>query len=68
MMTFHTSGGIRLSYNVYGAADAPLTIFLAHCWTLNQQDWHYQVRDLLTEFGHQVRIVVHSDRNGPPRV
>jgi len=62
MMTFHTSGGIRLSYNVYGTADAPLTIFLAHCWTLNQQDWHYQVRDLLTEFGHQVRIVTWDHR------
>lgn len=62
MMTFNTAGGIRLSYHVYGAADAPLTIFLAHCWTLNQQDWHYQVRDLLTEFGHRARVVTWDHR------
>jgi len=62
MLTFHTAGGIRLAYNTYGAADAPLTILLAHCWTLNQQDWHYQVRDLLNEFGHTVRVVTWDHR------
>ena len=33
----------------HGPADAPVTVFLAHCWTLNQHDWHYQVRDLQRE-------------------
>ncbi|WP_310962272.1 alpha/beta fold hydrolase [Nocardioides terrisoli] len=59
---FRTADGLHLAVSVYGAADAPLTIFLAHCWTLNQHDWHYQVRDLLQEFGHRVRIVTWDHR------
>jgi pimeloyl-ACP methyl ester carboxylesterase len=59
---FHTSDGLRLAVSVYGPDDAPLTIFLAHCWTLNRHDWHYQVRDLLQEFGHAVRIVTWDHR------
>jgi pimeloyl-ACP methyl ester carboxylesterase len=59
---FRTSDGLRLAVSVYGPADAPLTILLAHCWTLNQHDWHYQVRDLLQEFGHRVRIVTWDHR------
>ena len=37
-------------------------MFLAHCWTLNQHDWHYQVRDLQREFGHGIRIVTWDHR------
>ena len=51
-----THDGHRLHVTTYGPADAPLTVFLAHCWTLNQHDWHYQVRDLMAEFGHRIRI------------
>jgi pimeloyl-ACP methyl ester carboxylesterase len=63
-----TYDGLHLSVTAYGPADAPLTVFLAHCWTLNQQDWHYQVRDLQREFGHGIRIVTwdhrgHGDSN-----
>jgi pimeloyl-ACP methyl ester carboxylesterase len=59
---FRTSDGLRLAVSVYGPDDAAVTILLAHCWTLNQQDWHYQVRDLLQEFGHRVRIVTWDHR------
>jgi pimeloyl-ACP methyl ester carboxylesterase len=59
---FRTSDGLRLAVSSYGPADADLTIFLTHCWTLNQHDWHYQVRDLLQEFGHRVRIVTWDHR------
>jgi pimeloyl-ACP methyl ester carboxylesterase len=45
---------------------------LAHCWTLNQEDWHYQVRDLQREFGHRIRIVTwdhrgHGGSDGAPK-
>lgn len=60
--TVQTSAGIELAVSVYGAPDAPLTVLLSHCWTLNQHDWHYQVRDLLAEFGHGVRIITWDHR------
>lgn len=62
MNLFHTSDGLRLSVNTYGPDSAPLTVFLAHCWTLNQHDWQYQVRDLMQEFGHRIRIVTWDHR------
>ena len=57
-----THDGHRLDVTTYGPADARVTVFLAHCWTLNQHDWHYQVRDLQREFGHRVRIVTWDHR------
>ncbi|HET7350403.1 MAG TPA: alpha/beta fold hydrolase [Marmoricola sp.] len=57
-----THDGHRLHVTTYGPADAPLTVFLAHCWTLNKHDWHYQVRDLMAEFGHRIRIVTWDHR------
>jgi pimeloyl-ACP methyl ester carboxylesterase len=57
-----THDGLHLSVTTYGPPDAPLTVFLAHCWTLNKHGWHYQVRDLLREFGHDVRIVTWDHR------
>ncbi len=57
-----THDGHRLHVTTYGPADAAVTVFLAHCWTLNQHDWHYQVRDLQREFGHQVRIITWDHR------
>lgn len=51
-----------LAVSTYGPDDAPLTVFLAHCWTLNQHGWHYQVRDLQREFGHGIRIVTWDHR------
>jgi pimeloyl-ACP methyl ester carboxylesterase len=67
-----TFDGLRLDVRTYGPEDAPLTAVLAHCWTLNQADWHYQVRDLLREFGHGIRIVTwdhrgHGQSDAAPR-
>jgi pimeloyl-ACP methyl ester carboxylesterase len=67
-----THDGHHLSVTTYGPDDAPLTVFLAHCWTLNQRGWHYQVRDLQQEFGHGIRIVTwdhrgHGDSTPVPR-
>lgn len=52
-----THDGLRLHVTAYGAEDAPLAVVLAHCWTADAEDWHYQVRALLDRFGHDVRIV-----------
>lgn len=57
-----THDGLWLDVTTYGPADAPVTVFLAHCWTMDQQDWHYQVRDLLAEHGHGIRIVTWDHR------
>jgi pimeloyl-ACP methyl ester carboxylesterase len=57
-----THDGHHLSVTTYGPHDAPLTVLLAHCWTLNQQGWHYQVRDLQREFGHRIRIITWDHR------
>lgn len=57
-----TYDGLRLDVRTYGPEDAPITAVLAHCWTFSQADWHYQVRDLLREFGHQIRIVTWDHR------
>ena len=57
-----TFDGLRLDVRTYGPVDAPLAVVLAHCWTLNQNDWIYQVRDLQKEFGHGIRIVTWDHR------
>jgi pimeloyl-ACP methyl ester carboxylesterase len=57
-----TYDGLELDVRTYGPQDVPVTVVLAHCWTLNQDDWHYQVRDLQREFGHRVRIVTWDHR------
>lgn len=57
-----TFDGLRLDVRTYGPSDAALTVVLAHCWTLNQNDWNYQIRDLQNEFGHAVRIVTWDHR------
>lgn len=57
-----TFDGLELDVRAYGPEDVPVTVMLAHCWTLNQEDWHYQVRDLQREFGHRIRIVTWDHR------
>ena len=54
--------GHRLAVTTHGPDDAAVTVFLAHCWTLDRHGWHRQVRDLLSEFGHQVRLVTWDHR------
>jgi len=57
-----TFDGLRLDVRTYGPEDVPVTVVLAHCWTLNQEDWHYQVRALQREFGHRIRVVTWDHR------
>ena len=57
-----TYDGLTLDVRVYGPDDVPVTVVLAHCWTLNQEDWHYQVRALQREFGHTIRVVTWDHR------
>lgn len=57
-----TFDGLDLHVRVYGPATAPATVVLAHCWTSDAEDWHYQVRDLLDRFGHGVRILTWDHR------
>ena len=49
--------GARLHVTTYGREDAPVTLLLAHCWTADEQDWHYQVRHLLATYGPDLRLV-----------
>jgi pimeloyl-ACP methyl ester carboxylesterase len=57
-----TFDGLELDVRTYGPADAPLTLALAHCWAINQEEWLYQLRDLQGEFGHRIRIVTWDHR------
>ena len=57
-----TRDGHRLHVTTNGPDHAPLAVFLAHCWRLNQHDWHYQVRDRQQAFGHGIRIVTWDHR------
>lgn len=64
-MTTHTvttGDGLRLHVTVHGPADAPVTVLLSHCWTADESDWHYQVHDLLSRFGHGIRLVTWDHR------
>lgn len=57
-----TSDGLRLHVRTHGPEDAPLTVVLAHCWTADLEDWRYQVRDLLSRYGHGIRILTWDHR------
>ncbi len=56
-----TYDGLNLHVTVHGP-DAAVTVALAHCWTGDEAVWHYQVRDLLARFGHEIRIVTWDHR------
>jgi pimeloyl-ACP methyl ester carboxylesterase len=60
--TLQTFDGLTLAVQTYGPEDVPVTVVLAHCWTLDHGDWHYQVRDLQRAFGHRIRIVTWDHR------
>lgn len=64
-----THDGHSLHVTAYGPVDAAVSVVLTHCWTLNESDWHFQVRDLLAEFGHDIRLVTWDlrghGRSGP---
>lgn len=58
----HVDDGARLHVTVYGREDAEVTLLLAHCWTADEQDWHYQVRHLLATYGPDLRLVTWDAR------
>ncbi|TIC88448.1 alpha/beta hydrolase [Nocardioides sp. GY 10113] len=60
--TLVTEDGLRLQVTVRGRDDAPLTVLLAHCWTADEQDWHYQVHDLMVRYGHDLRVITWDHR------
>ena len=57
-----THDGLELAVCTRGPEDAAVTVVLAHCWTADMDDWHYQVRDLLEVFGHEVRVLTWDHR------
>lgn len=58
----HVDDGARLHVTTYGRDDAEVTLLLAHCWTADEQDWHYQVRHLLATYGPDLRLVTWDAR------
>lgn len=54
-----TDDGVNLHVEVDGAEDAPLTVIFAHGWTLNQDAWHFQRRDL----ADRARLVFYDHRD-----
>ncbi|WP_162794569.1 alpha/beta fold hydrolase [Nocardioides houyundeii] len=62
-----TFDGLQLHVRVHGPDPAPgqappVTVVLAHCWTADSEDWHYQVTDLLSRYGHDIRILTWDHR------
>jgi pimeloyl-ACP methyl ester carboxylesterase len=57
-----TFDGLELHVTTHGPDDAPVTVALSHCWTADEADWHYQVRDLMSHYGHAVRILTWDHR------
>jgi pimeloyl-ACP methyl ester carboxylesterase len=57
-----THDGLELAVCTRGPGDAAVTVVLAYCWTADMEDWHYQVRDLLEAFPHDVRILTWDHR------
>lgn len=58
----HVDDGARLHVMTYGREDAEVTLLLGHCWTADEQDWHYQVRHLLATYGPDLRLVTWDAR------
>ena len=64
-MTAHVltvDDGARLHVTTHGRDDADVTLLLAHCWTADEQDWHYQVTHLLATYGADLRLVTWDAR------
>ncbi len=57
-----THDGRTLHATVHGPTDAPVSVLLSHCWTADESDWHYQVADLLSRYGHSIRVVTWDHR------
>lgn len=57
-----THDGLELFVRVDGPDTAPVTVVMLHGWTVRSEGWHYQVRDLLSRYGHNIRIVSYDHR------
>ena len=51
--------GVSLHAEIDGAEDAPLTVLFSHGWTLQQDSWHFQRRDL----AGRARLVFYDHRD-----
>ena len=45
-LTVLTGDGVALHAEINGPSAAPVTVVFCHCYTLNQDCWHFQRRDL----------------------
>ncbi|WP_131743171.1 alpha/beta fold hydrolase [Actinomadura roseirufa] len=57
--TVEAADGVPLHVEVDGPDDAPVTVVFCHGYTLNQDSWHYQRRDLR----ERVRMVFFDQRS-----
>jgi pimeloyl-ACP methyl ester carboxylesterase len=62
-----TFDGLTLHVQTHGPVDdgrgtPRVTVVLAHCWTADSEDWHYQVLGLLSRYGHDIRILTWDHR------
>lgn len=57
-----THDGLDLFVRVDGPDTAPVTVVMLHGWTVRSEGWHYQIRDLLSRYGHGIRIVSYDHR------
>lgn len=57
-----THDWLELFVRVDGPATARVTVLMLHGWTVRSEGWHYQVRDLLSRYGHDIRIVSYDHR------
>lgn len=63
-LTVTADDGVPLHVEIDGPDDAPLTVVFCHGYTLNQDAWHYQRRDLAarTAGGARLRMVFWDQR------
>lgn len=54
--------GVPLAVREAGPTDAPMTVVLAHGYTLSMDSWHFQRRRLQDRFGTQIRMVFYDQR------
>ncbi|MEU5883657.1 alpha/beta hydrolase [Spirillospora sp. NPDC047279] len=59
-LTVLADDGLKLHVEIDGPDDAPLTVVFCHGYTLNQDAWHYQRRDLA---GPNLRMVFWDQRS-----
>ncbi|KAB2351778.1 alpha/beta fold hydrolase [Actinomadura rudentiformis] len=61
-LTVLADDGLPLHVEIDGPDDAPLTVVFCHGYTLNQDSWHYQRRDLAAK-GTKLRMVFWDQRS-----